>query len=69
MKHTIIWIVILAIFIPISTWAEEKTGPRMVIVAPVFDAGKVDQGSIINHKFIVKNTGDEELRITRVNPG
>ncbi len=38
----------------------------MVIVEPVFDAGKVDQGTTVTHDFIVKNTGDEDLLITKV---
>jgi len=66
MKHGIIWLFIISILIPISSWAEEKAGPKMVIAEPLFDAGKVDQGTTLNHDFIVKNIGGEELRITKV---
>jgi len=40
----------------------------MVFVETVFDAGKVDQGTTVTHDFIVKNTGDEELLISKVAP-
>ena len=67
-KHSIIRLLILSIVIPVSAWAAEKAGPKMVIAEPVFDAGKVDQGTALKHDFIIKNTGDEELRITKVKP-
>jgi len=69
MKHAIICLLILSILIPISSRAEEKAVPRIVIVNPIFDAGKVDQGTPLKHDFFVKNTGDAELRITEVDPG
>lgn len=69
MKYLLICLLLLSILIPVSYGADEKPGPRMLIVEPVFDAGKVNQGNIIKHDFIVKNMGNKELNITRVDPG
>jgi hypothetical protein len=66
MKNVTIFFLIIFILIPFSSLAQEKAGPRMVIAESVFDAGKVDQGTTVTHDFIVKNTGDEELLITKV---
>ena len=69
MRHLIMNLFILIMLIPVCSWAGDVTGPRMVIEEPTFDAGKVDQGTVLDHSFIVKNTGDEELQITKVDPG
>ena len=66
MKYATISCLIISILIPFSALAQENTGPNMVIVEPVFDAGRVDQGTTVTHDFIVRNTGDETLLITRV---
>jgi hypothetical protein len=66
MKYITLFFLIISSFIPVSAVALEKAGPRMVIVAPVFDAGKVDQGTTVAHDFIVKNTGDAPLLISSV---
>jgi hypothetical protein len=65
MKYATLFFLIL-IFIPFIALAQENKGPNMVIVDPVFDAGRVDQGTTVPHDFIVRNTGDETLLITRV---
>jgi hypothetical protein len=66
MKYATLFFLIL-IFIPYTALALEKSGPNILIVEPVFDAGKVDQGTTVTHDFIVRNTGDEALLITKVN--
>ena len=66
MRQAILCLLIIFAFIPILSWAKGKAGPRMFIAEPVFDAGKVDQGTTISHDFTIKNTGDEELKITKV---
>ena len=66
MKYVTIFLMIISILIPFSVLAQEKAGPNMVIVEPVFDAGRVDQGTTVAHDFIVRNTGDEALLITQV---
>ena len=69
MRHAVICLLLFSFLIPASSWAAEKAGPGMVIPEPVFDAGNVDQGTPIKHDFVVKNTGDAELRILDVDPG
>ena len=66
MKWITILCLILAILMPFSALAQENTGPNMVIADPVFDAGKVNQGTTVTHDFIIRNTGDETLLITSV---
>lgn len=61
-----LWLLIAVV--PLSSWAAEKTGPGMVIPEPLFDAGRVDQGTSVMHDFIVKNMGDEVLEIISVTP-
>ena len=68
MKYENMFLLIISILIPFSSFAQEKAGPRMVIIEPVFDAGNVNQGTTISHNFIVKNTDDEELLISKVAP-
>ena len=69
MRHAAICLLLFSFLIPASSWAAEKAGPGMLIPEPVYDAGSVDQGTRIQHDFIVKNTGDAELRIINVDPG
>ena len=66
MKWITILCLILAILMPFSALAQENTDPNMVIADPVFDAGKVNQGTTVTHDFIIRNTGDETLLITSV---
>ncbi len=40
--------------------------PKAVPVAPVFEFALVPEGHHIDHVFIVRNTGDTPLNITRV---
>lgn len=44
-------------------------GPKIFIKERAFDSGKVKQGDIISHTFIVLNQGDEKLLIEKVEPG
>lgn len=43
-------------------------GPRMTVVEPIKDFGTVPKGEVLTHAFIIKNTGDEDLEIIRVQP-
>ena len=49
--------------------AQKPVGPRLVIDKKVFNANKVKEGEIIDHTFIVSNTGDSVLEINKVQPG
>ena len=42
--------------------------PKMAIAETTFDAGDVAKGSVIEHDFVVKNTGDADLLILSVKP-
>jgi hypothetical protein len=50
-------------------WADETKGPRLIILEPHFDAKEVQEGTIIDHSFSIKNEGEALLEIKRVNPG
>jgi len=52
-----------------GAWAQEAKKPKLVIKAPLFDAGEVDEGNVIKHTFSVYNTGDAPLEIKNVRPG
>jgi hypothetical protein len=40
--------------------------PRLVCEQPEFDFGKLNNSETVNHSFVIRNTGDEPLRITNV---
>lgn len=48
---------------------EPPTGPVLTFESTVFDFGRVDSGGSITHAFVFRNTGDQVLEITRVQPG
>ncbi len=58
---------IILLFTP--AWAQQTTGPRMVIGEGYFDAREVKEGDVIEHMFTVLNRGDRTLEIQKVNPG
>ncbi len=43
--------------------APNKTGPKLVIEEKEFNAMATKQGVALNHTFIVKNEGDQDLKI------
>lgn len=48
--------------------AAALAGPRMTVVEPIKDFGTVARGEVLTHHFQIKNTGDEDLEILRVQP-
>ncbi|MEJ2587676.1 MAG: hypothetical protein P8165_08875 [Deltaproteobacteria bacterium] len=50
-------------------FAEETTGPKVVIENPDFDFKSVDEGTVVEHTFKVLNQGDQTLKIFSVRPG
>lgn len=48
--------------------AESKGGPKIQVDSPKFDFKEAWAGESIKHTFIVRNTGDAVLKITRVKP-
>ena len=50
-------------------WAQQASGPRMVINEKFVDYKEVDEGKTIEHVFQVLNQGDQPLLIEKVQPG
>ena len=42
--------------------------PSLDILNPVFDFDSIPQGKILEHQYILRNSGDEELEIQRIVP-
>ncbi len=42
--------------------------PRLDILNPVFEFDTIPQGKQLEHKYILRNVGDEELEIQRIVP-
>jgi Protein of unknown function (DUF1573) len=51
-----------------SVSAGERQGPRISVKDARFDFGMVSQGTRPEHIFEIKNTGDELLEITQIQP-
>ncbi len=49
--------------------APAATGPRIEFDTRGYEFGKVIQGEMIRHEFVVSNSGDQTLHITDVHPG
>jgi hypothetical protein len=50
-------------------WAQQTSGPKMVLPEKLYNAQAVKQGDIVKHDFPVLNEGDQPLEIKRVQPG
>jgi hypothetical protein len=50
-------------------FAQQSAGQRIVIEERSFDAMEVKEGTLIQHTFIVRNSGNEALEIQRISPG
>jgi hypothetical protein len=48
--------------------AGAQTGPKLVIPQNEFDFGSVSQGQKVEHEFVVRNDGDQDLVIQRIAP-
>ncbi len=46
-----------------------SAAPRLTIPEEMFDFGSVPQNSKVAHVFWLHSTGDDTLKIVRVNPG
>ena len=44
-------------------------GPELTISEELFDFGYIPQNSKVSHVFWLRNTGDQDLRVAKVNPG
>jgi len=59
---------LLAIFfilLPVLSLA----GPKIQVLETHWEYGNVPQNSIVTHAYVIKNIGDDTLRIADVKPG
>lgn len=49
--------------------AQDHAGPIMLIEEKIFDFQDVEEGTLLEHDFVVKNKGNTPLIIKRVAPG
>jgi len=61
-------LVVTAIFLAGIVSAGERQGPRISVMEERFNFGMVSQGTRPEHIFEIKNTGDEPLEITQIQP-
>ena len=54
---------------PPAPAGEAAIGPRMIIEQAEIDLGRVNKGSTAEAKFVLRNTGDEVLKILSARPG
>jgi hypothetical protein len=47
----------------------QAEGPKLLIPQTMFDFGYVPPQSVISHYYLVKNVGEDTLRIENVKPG
>jgi hypothetical protein len=59
------FVLILAALIPVIALA----GPQITIPEKHWDYGFVPQNAVLTHTYLIKNIGDDTLRITEVKPG
>jgi len=54
-----------------SLWAIDTSAIAASIHIPEtnYDFGEVEEGTVVSHEFIVKNTGPDPLEIKEVRPG
>ena len=61
---------LLVLFLASSAYAAnaaEESLPRVVTPETVFDFGSVDAGTVVEHAFILKNSGSAALKVERLN--
>lgn len=63
---SILFLLYVAGFIAHQAQAE---GPKLLIPQTLFDFGYVPPKSAISHYYLVKNVGDDTLKIEKVKPG
>ena len=60
---------LLVVFGLIFTSTAAPAGPVLTISKDEFDFGYIPQSSKVSHVFWLSNTGDQDLKIAKVNPG
>ena len=62
-------LMLATIFFVVSSVMGAEPQPRILITSPNHDLGSVFEAEKYSHIFLVKNTGEAELKIERVKPG
>jgi hypothetical protein len=57
---------LLILYSSLLTWARDPVAPKIFIQDKVYDAGEVDEGTLIEHTFKVVNQGNELLEVKKV---
>lgn len=47
---------------------EKPKGPKIFVDNTSFDLAEIDEGTPITHTYIIKNDGNEDLKIEKVQP-
>jgi hypothetical protein len=64
-----ITIFFLFCFSVISPAQESKVkGPKISVDKPSYDLTEIDEGTPVTHTYVIKNEGDEDLKIEKVQP-
>jgi len=68
-KTVFVWMVIISAvnFFPVIHAAENK--PRAVLEKSVYEFSSVVEGMVVEHDFILKNTGSATLEIVKLSAG
>ncbi|HHH80569.1 MAG TPA: DUF1573 domain-containing protein [candidate division Zixibacteria bacterium] len=53
---------LIIFFVSAASWAQ----PKLYIPEPTFDFGYMPEGTYVVHKFVIKNTGKDVLKIRRI---
>jgi len=64
MKKTSLSIIL---FLTSTLISAQLVGPKINTLEKEFDFGKIEEGSIVSHEFVVTNTGDSELYLIKIN--
>lgn len=66
---TVILFLFLVILVGRFVSQAQAEGPRLLIPQTSFDFGYVPPQSVISHYYMVKNVGEDILKIEKVKPG
>lgn len=65
MKYKIIILVFLVLVLSVS---QGICAPKVLVEEPVHSFETIPEGSRVKHVFVIKNTGDEVLKILGIRP-
>ena len=62
-------ILVLGLFLYSGSTSASVPTPSIQLPAPDYNFGEAQEGSILSHEYLVKNTGSGVLEIAEVRPG